>query len=58
MIVIARHVFRIQLDHHLAIAQHDQGMNVSVFVAKRFDRFGKSPRPHSHVLRWRWGDII
>jgi len=33
-------------------------MNVSVFAAKRFDRFGKSSGPHSHMLRWRWGDII
>jgi hypothetical protein len=58
MIVIARHVFRIQLDHDLAIAQHHQSMNVSVFAAKRFDRFRKSPRPHSDVLRrCRW-DLI
>jgi hypothetical protein len=58
MIVIARHVFRIQLDHHLAISQDDQSMKVSVFVAKRFDRFGKSPGPHSDVLGWRRGDLI
>ena len=58
MIVIARDVFRIQLDHHLAIAQQEQSMNVSVLIAKRIDRLGKATRSHSHVLRRCRGDLV
>src|SRR5262245_20716293 len=48
VLVVARYILRIQFDDHPASSQHHQPMNVPVLVAKRFDRFGEAPRPHSH----------